>query len=328
MNKKTETTENETTVDNESVIESEENVPLTFDDKLTAFIDRTNFEQLVPVMYVYKFVGNSQTNRELCGKFEGNDIPDEHNIGLNYGSGCYMAAVNVPPGQKQARRQCSFTFKISTYYDDLRRQAIHSGTLPSLYSLPVRGNVQQPPAAPAVDSMQMFREGMMFVTDMLQKMQPPAPVNNPDMSALMLNQYKGMGEILKQNLLQTDAFMQSALKNRMENGSGGEGGNEEYEGEDKEPETENLLQKLLPEFIKMLPALLSSPKTAAIVQAVTSPAAAQVASTAVKAAANARETAIDREISRRKQATVPPIRKIRKKTVASTIPEVEPSAEA
>jgi hypothetical protein len=307
-------------------------VPLTLDDKISFFIARTNVENLNPCMYVYKYKANSSTQRSLCGKFDGDDIPDEHTIGLQYGSGRYLVILQVPAGEKQVRKQGSYTFEIGTVYDELRRTAAATGTLPPLYSLPIRGGLQQPSNTSQTDNMTMLRETMSFMAELFGKMQgsvPHQPQHSPDMSALMLQQYKGMGEVLKDNLLKTDAFMQEALKVKMlaEKGDRSKKGNEEYE-ENEPTEQPNLIQALLPELIKLLPALLSNPQTAAMVQAAASPAAAQIASNAVHSVTQAHRSAV-REAARKRQGVASPKNSLpagqrrKKSPVATTLPADE-----
>jgi hypothetical protein len=310
-------------VDTEEIV-----IPLTLDDKINNFIERANVENLTPCMYVYKYKQNSSTQRSLCGKFEGEDIPDEHNIGLQYGSGRYLAIVQVPSGEKQARKQSTIGFEISPNYDDLRRTAAVTGQLPYLNSLPVR-NASMVPQNAQADNMTMLRETMSFMAELFGKMQGAAPAplqQNTDIAGLMLQQYKGMGDVLKANLLQTDSMMQEALKSKlmaeMKHLTGSMNNNEPEPDESEPP---NIIQALLPELIKILPAILSSPKTAALMQAATSPAAIQAAETTISNLQQSHKKAADTAILKKVMAKnkIIEMRKKKKSSVASTIPAPE-----
>jgi hypothetical protein len=321
---KTEKSENreELTEVTEPVDTDETVIPLTLDDKINNFIERANVENLTPCMYVYKYKLNSSTQRSLCGKFEGEDIPDEHNIGLQYGSGRYLAIVQVPSGEKQARKQSTIGFEISTNYDDLRRTAAVTGQLPYLNSLPVR-NASMVPQNAQADNMAMLRETMSFMAELFGKMQgaaPAPPQPTTDMASLMLQQYKGMGDILKANLISTDSFLQDTLKTKInaemkqiaENKKGDRSNNDDDDDDETPP---SLLQAVIPEILKLLPALLSNPQTAALVQAAASPAAIQAAGTAVSTLQQSHKKAVDTAILKKVLA-----QKKRKSSVASTIP--------
>jgi hypothetical protein len=299
-------------------------IPLTLDDKINSFIERANVENLTPCMYVYKYRLNSGSQRSLCGKFEGDSIPDEHNIGLQYGSGKYLAIIQVPAGENQARKQSTISFEISTTYDDMRRTAAATGQLPYLNSLPVR-NASMVPQNAQADNMAMLRETMSFMAELFGKMQgaaPAPPQPTTDMASLMLQQYKGMGDILKANLISTDSFLQDTLKTKInaemkqiaENKKGDRSNNDDDDDDDDETPP-SLLQAVIPEILKLLPALLSNPQTAALVQAAASPAAIQAAGNAVSTLQQSHKKAVNTAILKKVLA-----QKKRKSSVASTIP--------
>src|SRR4030065_2391880 len=62
-------------------------------------------------MYIYKV--SKPGLRELCNKYTGDDIPDEHTIGLTFGSGKYVAVMYT----KGKKIGTSFSFCIGTAYD-------------------------------------------------------------------------------------------------------------------------------------------------------------------------------------------------------------------
>lgn len=242
----------------------------TFDYKLENWLKRVNTEEIEPVMYIYKYNTTTASKRRLCGKFVGIDLPDEHAIGLNYGGGKYMASVVIPTSSGEKPKQTSFHFEIDSCYDQMKRQAALSGNTPTITPLGLQSRIQ-PVSAPIGESspnhsMEYFREGMAFVTDLIAKIQlqpqpQPQPVM-PDMSSILLQQYKMMSETLKSNLLETDRLMHSTLKNRLKEGET-ETGEETHETE--EPP---LLQKLLSEFLPLLTTLLSTQQAAPAVRQV------------------------------------------------------------
>lgn len=235
----------------EEVEQVDDFVP-TFDDKIKAWLERVNLDDLTPRIYIYKKTATDR--RTLCGRFEGTDIPDEHEIGLMYGSGTYNVIVVIPPSDKDKGQRTSFNFVVGQHYDQMRREQQFQGSSPftGLRSLP------QQTFQPA-NSSEMFKDALAFIAEIMSKInvqqtQQPAL---PDVSNLMLMQYKTMGELMKNNLLQTDQLLTDGLKKARSAMAG-----DEPEGDVEE---KSLVERMLPEIIKLLPALLASPKTGPVI---------------------------------------------------------------
>lgn len=252
-------------------------LPPPVEVKVQAWLERVNAEDSIPKAYVYKCVGNSQTNKELIGRWE-NEIPDEHEIGMLAGSGNYLMAISLPYKDGKPR-QTSFTFRIGTTYDEARKKQAYNGPSP-VYEPSRQVQVVQQPAGPQIDPMAMMKDTMTMFAQMMQVLRPEP---SPDVSKLMIGQYQAMSEILKGNLQQTDEFLMSTLKKvRQEVGAIG-ADYEGEEGEEGEGEPPNLIMQLLPELIKLLPALLASPATGRLIQsAMASPKVAGVVNTTLQ----------------------------------------------
>lgn len=227
------------------------------DEKVQAFLNRCGHES--SKMYLYK-IGKNGFTRELCGKYEGLEIPDEHDIGIEHGSGRFVAVLT---SSDHKSKNTSVSFTISSSYDRIKLEKSNS--------LPVQVSGQS-----GTEIMSVIKDGMAMMIDtframMMQSMQVQQPSTNPlgqgfDVSKLMMNQYTNMQDIMKNNLIQTNDLMSSLLREKKRNVSTGD---ESIEYEDS-TEPQNPILQLLPSLLPLLSSLLQTPATGNVIQALTS----------------------------------------------------------
>jgi len=234
-----------------------EDLPL-FDEKVSEWISRSGDESVCASMYIYKY--DRSNKKELCGKFVSPDIPDEHDIGIQFGGGSYSIVLHIPAYGGKKRRTTSFSCHISDSYNrkegSFQRQI--GGTIP----YPIHQPVQVSSNNEAV--FNAFREGISMMAEMFKMNRPEPSPMLPDISGLLMNQYKNMADVMKSNLMENSTLMNTVLKERSRSV---ENVNDDYPEEDTLP-TENPLLALLPTLLPLLTSFLQNPATSAAINTV------------------------------------------------------------
>jgi hypothetical protein len=242
-------------------IVDESSIPVEI--KINEWLQRSNIDNAVPKMYLYRIDDNNPSKRTVCGHFEGSEIPDEHTIGMINGSGHYQVALYLPPVNGKKRNGRTWTFRVDPIYDQYRREQAQNGLLTVVPSSgqPQYHNNQLQPSQELTGSAAMFKEAMSMVAEIMGKMIPQqSSAAVPDMSSVLMAQYKGMSEMMNENLMNTSSMMNNLLKKRMSEFDGGTGGQED--------EDLSLFERFLPKVIEMLPMILANPATGNILKGI------------------------------------------------------------
>ena len=205
--------------------------------QLNEFLELAKHFQNRATFYLYRVNGRK---RSIIKKTDSiNDIPDENETGLKYGSGTYEILMTAPGsnGKKPVIRH--YDFDLDQSYDDLR-----------LRSTPY----QQVPVAP--DSGESLVKALTLLQGLIGTlapfMRPDSPP--PDMQKMINDQYNFMGGLVKKSMMENMNLMHdyqrklSMLKNVKGDEQGGDG-----EEEDISP----LVQQIMPFITEWLPKLMS-----------------------------------------------------------------------
>ena len=176
-------------------------VGLSLSDKVLEAMARTNTERLAAKFYVSRFInGDTRGLKESCGKkiiYPGDEIPDEDDIGLAYGSGVYLCQLSVPAGKNQPVKYNSWLVRCSAVYDDLKAKA-----LPGQSKLSAVTQVQpvQPvqPVQTIVDPMEQFRQMVLLFKEIMPK---PEKADRDRIAETMAENYKMIGEVLRKSFI-------------------------------------------------------------------------------------------------------------------------------
>lgn len=169
-----------------------DDLPLDTEPCLQDFLIRNELLDKSFYVRVYRYDNDNETVKTFCGRYT-DHAPDEHEIGMDYGSGRYITILQVTDSNGQ-RRGTTKKMKIDPSYDELRQQKL----LPSLQgqNIPMmQGNGLQNQNAAMDSTMKMF--GMVIA--MLQPLLKTNPVSQaPEhMNKLLAENYKDMNEIMK-----------------------------------------------------------------------------------------------------------------------------------
>lgn len=242
-------------VNDYSEVESSELEELnSFDQQLQEWIDIES-AGVSPKVYLYRFDNfNSGNEKSLVYKYEGMDIPDAHDVGLQFGSGRYLILATIPAKKGEKSKVKGFRFKINTSYDSMR---LSGGNTPNLNPLPIYNSIPQNNG-----KNNGLNEGLTVIKDVMALFMPLITLslqksNNtqqlPDLSGFMMKQYSTMSEVMKHNLIESSKTIAEAQRYRLENI-----GNDDSTDESESEESGSMIEKMLPLIEQFLPLLVGN----------------------------------------------------------------------
>jgi len=231
----------------------------TLDEKLKGWVEAQRYENTQCTTTLYKF-DNPTTgeDKSQCGQWV-DDIPDSHTIGLTYGPGRYLLLVTLPRTKAGPRAIKGYRFRIHPFYDELRRRATYDGQYPSLSLLGPRPHAPGAPASlPAPGGMDAMTAGLSMVREVLNIVSPLLKQrdNAPglDMGSMMMRNYGMMNDVMRRNLIESQALIADGIRAKIEGSGDMEGmqGAGEGEGEEKEPSLIEQITPLLNQFVPLI----------------------------------------------------------------------------
>lgn len=224
----------------------------SFDQQLQEWIDIES-AGVSPKVYLYRFDNfNSGNEKSLVYKYEGMDIPDAHDVGLQFGSGRYLILATIPAKKGEKSKVKGFRFKINTSYDNMRLSG--GGNTPNLNPLPIFNTMQgnNSKGGGLNEGITVIKEVMALFMPLislsLQKSSNTPQL--PDLSGFMMKQYSTMSEVMKQNLIETSKTVAEAQRYRLENLN-----SEDNTEESEEGESGSMIEKFLPLIEQFLPLI-------------------------------------------------------------------------
>src|SRR3990172_4587296 len=228
----------------------------SFMEKMNEFIARSNIDVGNITFYLYKYENRfSGAAKSILKKYaNGDQPPDEDEIGRQFGSGRYLVMMTVPapPGGKSKVR--AYNFKLHEHYDTIRNNA------------PVSAAAQ---SSGTGDFIQMFTmmQGMMHT--MMQTIIPlirqEKPPENPDFAKLMAQNYQMVNEITKKQMLDNvDLMGDFQRKIAMMSKRGGQAAIDDFSDTEQDDDEEQgsgvfaIIEQLKPFLDDWLPKLIGS----------------------------------------------------------------------
>lgn len=226
-----------------------------FDRSLQAWMDEKNHENLPCKVTLYKY-RNPLTGKDMeqCNQWE-NEIPDQHTIGVKFGSGRYYMIISVPPGKKQRKLTTSRKFTMGPYYDELQRAERQRVFLAGAGGAGGAGGMAMPRQLPIATMAAPVDASLAILERMMAMFQPilqAAFTPRPGPGAEIVQAYQGLNHILKEQALETQALLMDSTRKTA-------GLSLEYEGEDGEPmeqQKPGLIETLLPAIMQIAEKVL------------------------------------------------------------------------
>ena len=239
----------------------------TVDQIIEHFIDEGTRRECTPVQWIYKYDNEkSGDDRQGVGKFSGDEMKDQHAIGLLFGAGRYGIQLYVAKGKSNGQQRKYITFRLGPVYDkykaeadaerqkkELERMTGQPGALPAI---PDAGNTA------AAQSFLMVKEILSLVLPIVaagNKAAAPAPIPRQESPAEMFNSYTMMQKLLKNNLFDTAETMKQFA--RRYNPAAIEA--EEIDTEPQEPEPEKSTMQKIIDLIEPFFSLIANKSPAA-----------------------------------------------------------------
>jgi hypothetical protein len=239
------------------------------DTAIIDWLERANAGEATPKLYLYKFDNpNDGKGKKLISRWENSEVPDEHGIGLMFGSGKYLMIATLPGLKKNNVK--AWTFAIHPYYDELRRNQQIAGNPPTVQGFPtiptpLKVFTEPQPAQPNPTEMglRMVREVIQMLSPLLAQPKSGNTVDNA--GALMMQNYQMMQEVLKGNLVSNTKLYADMAKMARD----GVPPADDTDEDEDEPEAQSIIEKIMPMLQEWLPVLLGEgPKARAAVATV------------------------------------------------------------
>jgi len=223
-------------------------IDVTFDRRAAEWLAQENYEQQTAKVYLYKFDDPKTGNAKALVDSWENEIPEQHEIGLQHGSGRYLLMITIPGGEKQKRGIRGWRFRLHPHYDELRaaymrEQAMIAPQGP--YPFPARGgNGQQ--ADPLSAGLDAVGKLVGVLAPLLTARQQDNGGGN--MAGLMMQMYKGMGDVMKASARENVEFYGDLQRQIAGLPAPSE------EGEDMEEK--GMLERVIPLLAEYVPVML------------------------------------------------------------------------
>lgn len=249
-----------------------EDMPMTpsYVQKMNEFMSKGNIDDLEPTFYLYKYDNYySGKKKSLIDKYFEGTPPDEHDIGIEYGSGRYLICLVVPECKQYPKGTMrAYRFRVNPVYDKRR----NSSRIPQEGFQP-SGNQQVaqlplPPAQPAqtggtsalLDTFSMIEKLITIIAPLLNR-----PQQQPDgvVQDMMRDSYSVIGQMMKDSLLENFKMIQEMQKKHIDFID---------EAEEKrinvEPQEPSIIEKFAPLLSEWLPKLLGNDTQSKLMQSI------------------------------------------------------------
>jgi hypothetical protein len=181
-------------------------------DDLISFRDRasdwylTDTEKRYPKLYLYKFESEISDKKFCCERFDCEPFPDEHDVGLKYGSGKYLACYVLPKTKNSIAKTNAWRFRTGLHYDEMIREQgkFKNNYTPNIQLQPV---VQQP----QISNLKPFLDLIQTFLPIIQ----PFINSNSNNSNSVLETQKLLSQLQIENYKNTNSLIQDITKENM-----------------------------------------------------------------------------------------------------------------
>lgn len=239
----------------ELCVETSDDIPrsLILDQDLKSWL--AEIEALDSELRIYLYKYNAQNKRAIANVFY--EIPNIHEIGIEYGSGRYE--LHVPITRLQKTRVYKFSLHESY---DLRKAERDRQNKPPVQT--------QQPVQPQIDPVQLMQTIFTISNQMVSNIVAAISGNKPNgtspelINNMMLQNAQMVNEVVK-NSMTSQMDMYKNIINQVKSGELTAIKEDEFEEEEEENKGASLIDSLMPLFEKFLPLLLTPKQEKTIV---------------------------------------------------------------
>ena len=180
----------------------------TVDQIIEHFVIEAGRRETIPTQWIYKYDNEKNgDDRQGVGKFRGEELKDQHEIGLLFGAGRYGIQLYNAKGKGSKEERKYLTFRLGPIYDKYKAEADAknhraeveriSGTTPA--------TIPGSPATGPAESFLMVKEILAMILPIIKTANSNAAAAAPhqETPAEMFNSYSMMQKMLKANLFDT-----------------------------------------------------------------------------------------------------------------------------
>jgi hypothetical protein len=243
----------------------------SFDEIIEHFKEEGRRREVVTTQWLYKYDHEKNgTERIQIGKFQNEDIKDQHEIGLIFGAGRYGVLLYNAKGKADSEERKAYLFRLGDIYNTYKAEADaekRKKELEKFNGQPAGAAAIQPAGGGTAESFLMVKEILSMILPVLQQANRAAaiPAAGPrqESPAEMINSYSMMQKLLKTNLFDTAETLREY--SRRYAGPAQEADFDEADAEPEEKE-KNLMEKII-EMIEPFFGLIASKSPAASIAA-------------------------------------------------------------
>lgn len=231
--------------------------------KMNEFMSKSSIDEFEPTFYLYQYDNyHSGKQKSLIDKFYQTAPPDEHDIGIEYGSGRFILILVMPISVKHPDGLMrAYRFRVNQIYD---KRSVRKGSgseqpvppsMPQQFSPPVPVQNNQ---APMLEAFTMIEKIISVIAPLLNR---PQQQQNPDgVQDVIKDTYAVVSEVMKNSMVENFKMIQDMQRNQIEFMD---------DKEDKrrtDPPEPSFLEKIAPLLQEWLPKLLKDDAQSKVVQ--------------------------------------------------------------
>lgn len=238
-----------------------DDLPAGADVELKNYLEKNELLNKSYQVAVYKFEDEQSANKTFC-KAYANQVPGEHEIGLQFGGGRYYVILQVLD-EDGKRRGTTRTVLIHKNYDRLMNstEAGIGAMFPVMPAISGGGNGG---GGDMQNALTLMRTMMSMFMPLIQQMNKPSKNSElPAYTEMMTESMRAMNEAQKQIFLDNTQYWNDRTRET-------DGLSETFENEEETTGVMGTINTILPILEKVLPAFIGkpSPQTAATVDMV------------------------------------------------------------
>lgn len=247
--------------DLEEFDETEMPITPSYVQRMNEFLEREKIDDDEPKFYLYKYDNyDSGKQKSTVARYsEGQTPPDEHDIGMQFGSGRYGLCLVVSPCKKFPKgKMRMYRFRINPVYDEYRKDTQPAQPLPPAV-VPPPPVYQQPAPAPQnnfssmSDTLSLIEKIVTMITPFFINRQQP---KNDGVNETIRDTYSVVSEVMKSQLVENFKMIQEMQMNQFQR-------NEELNSIKQEEKEPGIIEKYAPLLAEFIPQILGGgPKSA------------------------------------------------------------------
>jgi len=216
--------------------------------KMQEFFLKSNIDENEPVYYLYRFENDKSAKKQLIDKFSNISPPDEHEIGLEHGSGKYLLILVIPPNEQYKKGTSrGYQFYVGEVYDERRRKTHRFRNVYEPETIP------PPPPPVVVDQKNNFLDTVSIIEKIVTMVTPllvaRTEQKQPDFTGIVRDGYKAISEVMQQSMMENFKMIQQVQKRQL---------NLIDPPKEDTPEPPGIIQQFLPLLAEWLPKLMGN----------------------------------------------------------------------